>query len=115
MRPLIETILGELLARHRATGRVDLNDIAEVIGARAVTYDEIEHVIDRLEAEGLRVAEPLRGQDVVVMRAVIVSALRLRARLHRRPTVDEIAAECGHPPHAVRRALEHGRRAARIR
>jgi hypothetical protein len=115
VRPLLESILGELLSRHRGTGRVDLNDITEVIGGRAVSYEEVDRLIGELEAAGLRVAEPLSGQDVVVMRSVIVSAHRLRARLSRRPTVDEIASECGHPPHAVRRALEHGRLAARVR
>ena len=33
MRPLIEDILREFLARHRASGRVHLNDLAEVIGS----------------------------------------------------------------------------------
>jgi hypothetical protein len=115
MRPLVEAIIAELLLRHRAFGRVDLNDIAEVIDARAVTYDEIDHIIARLEAEGLRVGEPLTGEDLLVLRGVIAAAHRLRAQLRRRPTVDEIAAACGHPPHAVRRALEHGRRAGQKR
>ena len=115
MRSLIETIVLELVGRHRVAGRVDLDDIAEVIDGRAVSYDEIDLIIGRLEAEGLRVGGPLSGQDVVVMRSVILSAHRLQQRLGRRPTVDEIAAECGHPARAVRRVLEQGRRAARSR
>jgi len=111
MRPLVESIIAELLTRHRRLGRVDLNDIAEVVNARAVSYDEIDHIIARLEAEGLRVGEPLTGSDLLVMRGVLIAAHRLRTQLQRRPTVDEIAAECGHAPHTVRRALEHGRRA----
>ena len=108
MRPLIEEILQALLARHRASGRVHLNDLAEVIGARAVTPEEIEHLVDRLEAEGLRVGEVLDDQDVGVLRAVLESARRLRASLGRRPSVEEIAADAGLPSHEVRRALEHG-------
>jgi hypothetical protein len=48
----VESILNELLTRHRSEGRVDLNDIAEVIDARSVTYEEVELIITRLEAEG---------------------------------------------------------------
>ncbi len=113
VRPLIEEILLTLLARHRASGRVHLNDLAEVIGARAVTPEEIEHLIDRLEAEGLRVGEALDDQDVGALRTVLESARRLRASLRRQPTVDELAADTARPAHEVRRALEHARRTAR--
>jgi hypothetical protein len=127
VRNLIEGIVEELLKRHRAPSRaghlqtaqrperVDLNDIAEVIGSRAVTYEEVEYIIMRLEAEGLNVGEPLSTNDIAIMRHIIVTAHRLNARLRRRPTVDEIAIDSGHPPHTVRRALEHGRSAARSR
>jgi hypothetical protein len=111
MSPDVESIIAELLARHRRLGRVDLNDIAEVVNTRTVTYDEIDHIIERLEAEGLRVGEPLTGSDLLVMRGVLTAAHRLRSQLQRRPTVDEISAESGHAPHTVRRVLEHGRRA----
>jgi hypothetical protein len=107
VRSLVERILGELLARHGEAGHVHLNDLAEAIGTEAVTPDEIEAVVDRLEAAGLRVGEPLDGLDVLVIREVLASARRLRASLGRPPTVDEIAADAGHPAHAVRRALEH--------
>jgi Sigma-70 region 3 len=108
VRPVVESILGELLARHRAAGHVHLNDIAEVIGARSVTYDEVEHLIVSLEAEGLRVGEPLDGQDITVMKQVLAAARALRAELERAPTVEEIAARSGHANHVVRRALEYG-------
>lgn len=112
VRPLADSILSDLLARHRSEGRVHLNDIAEVIGGRAVTPEEIEAIIDGLEAEGLRVGEPLDGQDVNLMQMVLGSARRLRERLGRRPTVVEIAADAGCPEHVVRRALEQGASAA---
>jgi len=121
---IVDEIVEELLSRHRTrgtagggrtTGRVDLNDIAEVIDARAVTYDEVEDIISRLESEGLRVGEPLSGRDIGVIRSVIVTGHRLTEKLRRRPTVEEIAVDSGHPPHVVRRALEHGRAAAPLR
>jgi hypothetical protein len=113
VRPIVEGILEELLTRHKDSGYTDLNDIAEVIGGRGVTYDEVEHLIVRLEAEGIRVGEPPEAPEIEVMRAVIGSARRLRVRLRRRPTVDEISEDIGYPPHAVRRALERGASAAR--
>ncbi|MGK4003129.1 sigma-70 domain-containing protein [Sorangium sp. So ce1036] len=111
MRPVIDDIFQELLTRHQPTGRVDLNDIAEVVGRRPVSYEDVEHLIDRLEAAGLRVAEPLESGDVEVLRAVLVSARRLTSELGRRPTVGEIALASGHAPHTVRRALEQAGRA----
>jgi hypothetical protein len=115
VRPIVEGILEELLSRHKGSGYVDLNDIAEVIDARSVTYDEVEHLILRLEAAGLRVGEPAGNKEIELMQAVIGCARRLRLRLRRRPPVDEIAQACGHPVHAVRRALERGASAARPR
>ena len=101
--------------RHRGGGTVDLNDIADVIDARAVSYEEVEAIIGRLEDEGMAVGEPLTGYDVGLMRNVIVTAHRLREKLRRKPTIEEIALEAGLPPFAVRRALEHGSRAGRPR
>jgi Sigma-70 region 3 len=111
VRPVIAEILAELLARHRGTGRVHLDDLSEVIGVRAVTQDEIEHLVSRLEAEGLRVGEALDDRDIGDLRAVLASARRLGATLGRRPSVDEIAGDVGLPDHAVRRALDHAGRA----
>ena len=111
--PKIEGIVRELLARHPSAGRVDLNDIAEVIGARAVTYEEVDGIITRLEAEGLSVGDSLTEAEVAVMHRVVAAARRLREQLHRRPTIEEIAADSEQPAHAVRRALEHAGRAAR--
>jgi hypothetical protein len=108
VRPVVEGILRELLARHPPAGHVHLNDLAEVIGGRPVTPEEIEDLVDRLEAAGRRVGEDLDDQDVSVMGAALASARRLQASLGRRPTVAEIARDAGLAPHAVRRALEHG-------
>jgi hypothetical protein len=111
MRPVVEAIVTELLARHRASGRVHLNDIDEVIGAAPVSYDEVDALIARLEAEGLAVGEPPDDAAIVVMRGVMASARRLRGGLGRAPTVAEIALDSGHAEHLVRRALESARSA----
>lgn len=111
--PLLDEIVDTLVARHRASGRVDLNDIAEVVGTRAVGFEDVEHIVDRLEAAGLRVGDPLDSRDVASMRRIIVTAHRLRGELGRTPTVPELAAATGHPDHAVRRALEAAGRVVR--
>jgi hypothetical protein len=109
----VEDILRSLLVRHQASGRVHLDDLAEVIGARAVTPEEIEYLIDQLAAAGLRVGEDPDEQDVGALRAVLASARKLEATLGRRPSVDEIARDVGRPAHEVRRSLEHAARHAR--
>jgi hypothetical protein len=113
VRPVVESILVELLGRHKKDRRVHLNDIAEAIGDRSLTYDEVEGLVTCLEAEGLEVGEPLDERDVSVMKDVLASARHLRVALGRSPKVDEIANASGHPARAVRRALENGRSLAR--
>jgi pyrroline-5-carboxylate reductase len=109
MRPLIKSIVDNLIDRHADAGRVDLNDIAEAIDARSVSYDEVEYIVTRLEAEGLEVGEPIDASEVRVMRTVIGAARTLRSSLNRSPTIAEISAVSGHTQQAVRRALERGR------
>lgn len=113
VRPDLHLIVQELVERHRSSGRVDLNDIDEVIGTRAVSYDDVEEIVTLLEAAGLRVGEPLDDEDIRVMQDILKSAQRLRQSLCRPPTVAEVSGDSGHPPHAVRRALERGKSAAR--
>ncbi len=110
VRPVVDAIIAELLVRHRASGRVHLNDITEVIGTRAITADEVELIVDRLEAEGLRVGEALDETDIALVHAVLTSARKLAAAHGRKPTVAEIARDIERPDHDVRRALEHAAR-----
>lgn len=112
MRPALAAILTELLTRHRASGRVHLNDIDEVIDRTPVSYDEVDALIAALEAEGLAVGEPPDDAAIAVMREVMASARRLREASGRAPSVEEIAAASGHAAHVVRRALESARSAA---
>ena len=112
MRPVVQAIVTELLVRHRASGRVHLNDIDELIGAEPVSYDEVDALIARLEAEGLAVGEPPDEAAISVMREVLASARKLRGALARAPTVSELAHDSGHAEHVVRRALESAKSAA---
>ena len=109
MRPLISTIFDQLVARHRDAKRIDLDDIAEVIGPHAVSYDEVEYLVDRLEAEGFSVGEGIGSSDVDIMQQVLTHARALRESLQRNPTLDEVATASGKPVFVVRRALERAR------
>jgi len=105
---LVEDVLVELRARHEITQRIDLNDIAEVIGARAVSYEEVEEVIATLEAEGCRVDTLPTAHEMGLLQKVLAKARQLRAELGRNPSVEEIAQGCAIPLYVVRRALENG-------
>src|SRR5262245_14281775 len=93
VRPDLHIVVRELLARHRPSGKVDLNDIDEVIGTRPLSYDDVEEIITLLEAAGLRVGEPLDDEDIRVMQDILSSAQRLRQSLGRPPTVAEISGD----------------------
>lgn len=109
VRPLISELFDQLVARHHESRRIDLDDIADVIGTRAVSYDEVDHLVDRLESAGFSVGEGIDVEDVETMQRVLEQARQLRVALGRTPTVDEVAAAACTPVHAVRRALERAR------
>lgn len=119
----VDALVDELLRRHRApadggentaaTGRVDLDDLEELIGDRAISYEEVELVITRLERAGMRVGDQLSGGEVELIQRVVGAAARLRGALGRPPRVEEIAEQEGIPEYVVRRSLEQARRTAR--
>ena len=113
VRPLVHDILRALRERHGETRSVDLNDIAEVIGERAVSYDEVGAIVDALETGGFEVGEAPTPADVQAMQRVIATARRLKGELQRAPTVEELAKSADVAPHVVRRALERAARAGR--
>ena len=107
MRSLIAEIIEELMARQQTTDRVDLNDIAEVIGTRAVSYDDVERIIDGLQERGCLVGGDPSVKEFELMQTVVVAARALSGELGRRPTVDELAEHLGMATSVVRRALEN--------
>lgn len=95
------------MARQATTERVDLNDIAEVIGTRAVSYDEVEAIIVELERRGCLVGGEPSVKELQLMQDVVTTARALAGELGRRPTVEEIAKRLATPAFVVRRALEN--------
>jgi hypothetical protein len=107
VREFVAQVIEQLVARHATTRRVDLNDIAEVIGHDAVSYDEVEHIIQQLEHRGCSVGGPPTPREMMLLREVLDATRALSAELQRRPTVEEIAAAADRPAFVVRRALEN--------
>jgi hypothetical protein len=108
MRDALRDFIEQLVARHGTTERVDLNDIAEVIGRAAVSYDEVDQIIAELEARGCAVGGPPSPRELVLLGDVLTAARRLSGELGRQPTVAEIAAAIEQPSFVVRRAVETG-------
>lgn len=108
VRVFITEVIEALVARHGTTTRVDLNDIAEIIGDRAVSYEEVDLIIGELETRGCAVGGEPTVREMGLLRLVLRAARDLHAELDRRPTVDEIAEAIEQPTFVVRRALENG-------
>jgi len=104
---LVDDVLAALRQRHATTQRIDLNDIGEVIGLQAVSYEEVEEIITTLEAEGLRVEQIPTAHEMGLLQRVLAQARRLRSELKRNPSVEEISAGAELPVFVVRRALEN--------
>lgn len=113
MRPFIAQVIEELVGRHGTTTRVDLNDIAETIGQRAVSYEEVDVIISEIEARGCAVGGEPTVREMGLLREVLKAARDLYDELGRRPRVEEIAAAIEQPAFVVRRAVENAGTLAR--
>ncbi len=103
----IEEVVELLLSQSEAGGRVTLDAIGDALGARAVTTEEIDAVVVRLEKAGRIVGEEAQeGAGVARLRKVVETARTLRSELGRTATPEEIAARAGLDLGAVRHALE---------
>jgi hypothetical protein len=106
LRPELQTILESLLSASVAGGEVSLDTLGDAIGAKAVSFPEVEALIAQLEAAGRKVIgslEDLRGEEH--LKAVITSVRSLRASLGRKPSMREIALHAGLSLEQVRHAL----------
>jgi hypothetical protein len=105
-RSPVPGIVSELLATHGEL--ISLDDVAEAIGAAAVTFEDIEAVFDALEAAGRRVESEPRDPPAAL--AKVLGAVRsFSAMSGRRPTLPEIAEHSGLSVGEVRFALLYAR------
>ena len=101
VRAELRTIAEELAAR----GEISLDDLGDAIGARAVTPEEIDAMMQLIESRGTRILAPEGGGGEQRLGAVLAAARALAAELGRKPTVAEIAERSGLSESAVRVAL----------
>ena len=102
------TILNVLLQETISAEVVSLDRVAEAIGAAAVTMQDIEAILDALEAAGRRVEAELKDPPAAL--AQVLKAVRsFSAVSGRRPTLPEIAQGSGLSVGEVRFALLYAR------
>jgi hypothetical protein len=102
MRPELAAIVSTLLAREE--DHLTLDTIGEAIGAAKVSVEDIDHILQELEARGRLAEEGVRSaSDELAI--TLASARRLRATLKRAPTPEEIAGEANISVSRVRGAL----------
>jgi len=103
LSPKLADIVARLLARNEPM--LDLDVIAEEIGAAPVTWEDIDAIMTELERRGRAVgASSLFGASEGLA-LVLTTARRLKTELGRTPTIVEIEKASGLDPKAIRTAL----------
>jgi hypothetical protein len=106
---IVSEIVGRLLTgRARNAPLVTLDEVAEAIGAAAITMPEIEAIFDALEAAGHPVAAEPRDPPAALTQ-VLATARSFSAISGRRPSLPEIAQHSGLSLGEVRFALLYAR------
>ena len=103
-----QPILELLLTETSDAAVVSLDRVAEAIGAAPVTMQDIEAILDALEAAGRRV-EAERADPPAALAQVLKAVRGFSAVSGRRPTVPEIAQHSGLSVGEVRFALLYAR------
>ena len=103
MRTEIATMVDSLLAL--GTTEISLDTIAHVIGAAQITVEEIDQLFRALEEQGRRIVQEGPRSASAELGITLQAARRLRSKLGRSPTPEEIAAEAGITLTSVRSAL----------
>ena len=110
-KSLVSEIVGRLLTKKsgEASGSsITLDELADAIGAAAVTMPEIEAIFDALEAAGQRVEAEPKNPPAVLGR-VLATVRSFSAISGRKPNLAEIAQHSGLSPGDVRFALLYAR------
>lgn len=105
---LVSEIVGRLVTGKAAQAPISLDEIAEGIGAAAVTMPEIEAIFDALESAGHPVSIEARSPPAAL--AQVLSTVRsFSAITGRKPNLAEIAQHSGLGLGQVRFALLYAR------
>jgi hypothetical protein len=111
LSPHLQPIFDALEAAH--PNGLTLDELAEELLRKPVSYPDIEELIVALEAAGIDLEGPGTPARPEELARVLNAARAFAAEHRRRPTVAELAERAGLSPIVVRRALHLGKSAAR--
>ncbi len=106
----VQPIFEALQAAHPKG--LTLDELAEELLRKPLSYPEIEELIAALEAAGIDLEGPGTPARPEELARVLASARAFAAEHARRPTIAELAERAGLSPIVVRRALHLGKSAA---
>jgi 2-hydroxychromene-2-carboxylate isomerase len=110
MRAELALLVEQLLEGTVPGDAVSLDAIGEAIGARRISQDEIDEILETIEARGRVAAAPAGGHGEERLKRALAAARILRAELSRPPSVDQIAERAG----LTRAEVEHALTLAKI-
>jgi hypothetical protein len=110
LSPHLQPIFDALKAAHPKG--LTLDEFAEELIRKPVSYPDIEELIGALEADGIDLEGASTPAHPEELARVLDSARGFATEHGRRPTVAEIAERAGLSPIVVRRALHLGKSAA---
>jgi hypothetical protein len=105
LRAELHEVLVRLLEASAASGKIELDTVGEALGSIAVSTDEIDALLQALEARGREITSPSGAGAERHLKQVVTAARALKARLAHRPTLAEVAAEAALTPEQVLVAL----------
>jgi hypothetical protein len=109
LRSELQQVTEQLLRESEASGHVTLDQIGDAIGARAVSYIDVDAVIDALESAGRVVEAGAKPRGEEHLQVIVRSIRELSLQLGRRPTQLEIAERTGLTQAEVSHALQLAR------
>ena len=110
LSPNVQPIFDALQAAHPEG--LTLDELAEEVLRKPLSYPEIEELIVALEAAGIDLEGPSTPARPEELARVLESARAFAAEHGRRPSIIELADRAGLSPIVVRRALHLGKSAA---
>lgn len=109
LRSELQQVIEQLLRESEASRQVTLDQIGDAIGARAVSYVDVDAVIDALESAGRVVEAGAKPRGEEHLQVIVRSIRELSLQLGRRPTQLEIAERTGLTQADVSHALQLAR------
>jgi len=105
LRRELTDVVNKLLRDSEQSGTIHIDEVGAAIGVLSVSTQEIEAVVNALEAKGRKINSPSGGKGEVWLGKVLSSARALRLLHGRRPSTSEIALHAGLSTSEVRHAL----------